>query len=241
LSNLEVLLRDLVIANRILANEGIVDVLGHVSVRHPENPERFFLACKRSPELIVYKDLIEYDLDCKPVTDMKGRSQYSEVPIHGAIYAARPEVGSVVHSHAQDVIPFGLVKSVPLRPVVLNAASLGGKVPVWDKRDTFGDMNLMVTKLPEGRDLAKSITHSTSVLMRGHGSVSVGPSVYEAVYTAINLKINAKLQAAALALGEVTYMSDGEIAATIKYTGGTHGRDSRAWEYWKQRAGADSL
>ena len=80
-------------------------MLGHVRVRHPENPERFFLACKRSPELIVYDDLIEYDLDCKPVVALNGRSQYSEVPIHGAIYAARPEVDSVVHSHAHDVIP----------------------------------------------------------------------------------------------------------------------------------------
>jgi ribulose-5-phosphate 4-epimerase/fuculose-1-phosphate aldolase len=240
LSNLEVLLRDLVIANRILANEGIVDVLGHVSVRHPDNPERFFLACKRSPELIVYDDLIEYDLNCKPI-NLNGRTQYSEVPIHGAIYAARPDVASVVHSHAHDVIPFGVVKSVPLQPVVLNAASLGGKVPVWDKRDVFGHGNLLVTKLAEGQDLAKSISTSTSVLMRGHGSVSIGPSVYEAVYTAINLKTNAKLQAAAIALGEVTYMSDGEIAETLKHTGGTHGRDSRAWEYWKRRADAEAL
>jgi HCOMODA/2-hydroxy-3-carboxy-muconic semialdehyde decarboxylase len=239
-SDLEILLRDLVVANRILANEGIVDALGHVSVRHPGNPDRFFLACKRSPELIVYEDLIEYNLDCTPV-DLKGRSQYSEVPIHGAIYAARSDVHGVVHSHAHDVIPFGVVKSVPLRPMVLFAASLGGKVPVWDKRDMFGDCSMLVTKFAEGQDLAKSIPTGTSVLMRGHGSVSVGPDLYEAVYTAINLKANAKLQAAALALGEVTYMSDGEIAETMKYTAGSHGRDSRAWEYWKQRAKVEHL
>lgn len=238
--DLKTLLRDLVVANRILANEGLVDALGHVSVRHPENPDRFFLACKRSPELITFDDLIEYDLDCNPL-DLGGRSQYSERPIHGAIYAARPDVHAVVHSHAHDVIPFSVVKNVPLQPMVLFAASLGGQVPVWDKRENFGETNMLVTKIAEGHDLARFLGPQRSLLMRGHGFVSVGPSLYEAVYTAINLKSNAKLQAAALALGEVIYLSNKEIAETLKYTDNTHGRDSRAWEYWKRRSGAEGL
>lgn len=240
MDDLETLLRDLVIANRILAHEGIVDALGHVSIRHPHNPNRFFLACQRSPELITLDDLIEYDLECNPV-DLKGRPQYSERPIHGAIYEARPDVNAVVHSHAHEIIPFGLVKEVPLRPVVIFAASLGTTVPVWDMRDSFGETNMLVTKMVQGRDFAKALGPHRTSLMRGHGCVAVGPNVYEAVYTVINMKSNAKLQSEALALGNVIYMTPQEIVETLKYTDNTHGPKSRPWEYWKRRCGAENL
>ena len=53
------ILRELVIANRILAHEGVVDAYGHISVRHPERADRFFLSCSRSPELVTLDDIIE--------------------------------------------------------------------------------------------------------------------------------------------------------------------------------------
>src|SRR5579875_3839761 len=107
MSDLDSMLRDLVIANRILAHEGVVDAFGHVSIRHPERPDRFFLSCSRSPELVVREDLMEFDLECRPL-DQRGRTMYSERPIHGALYEARPDVQAVVHNHAYEVIPFGI-------------------------------------------------------------------------------------------------------------------------------------
>jgi ribulose-5-phosphate 4-epimerase/fuculose-1-phosphate aldolase len=94
MAGLQELLEDLVIANRILAHEGVVDGFGHVSLRHPERPDRFFMSRSRSPELVTREDIMEFDLDCNPI-DQRGRVMYGERPIHGAIYRARPDVGSV--------------------------------------------------------------------------------------------------------------------------------------------------
>jgi HCOMODA/2-hydroxy-3-carboxy-muconic semialdehyde decarboxylase len=132
LSAVDDCLRDLIVANRILANEQVLDAYGHVSVRHPERPDRFFLSCSRAPELVVRDDLMEYDLDCNPI-DQQGRMMVAERPIHGAVYATRPDVMAVVHNHAHELIPFS-VTEVKLRPLFHMAASLGPEVPVWDIR-----------------------------------------------------------------------------------------------------------
>jgi ribulose-5-phosphate 4-epimerase/fuculose-1-phosphate aldolase len=238
MNELESLLRDLVIANRILAHEGVVDAFGHISVRHPARSDRFFLACSRSPELITRDDLIEYDLDCNPVEDLRGRSQYAERPIHGALYQARPDVLSVVHNHADEVIPFSVNTVTSLRPIVHTAACIGPEVPVWDIRQKFGDTNLLVTKMEQGHDLARKLGSGSAALMRGHGCVVAADSLYEAVHTAVYLRVNAKLLSEALRLGGTVYLSEGEIAEMVKLV---HGPKSRGWEYWSRRCGADAL
>src|SRR4051794_12872650 len=160
-------LRDLVIANRILAREGVVDAYGHISVRHPEHSDRFFLSVSRSPELVTLDDIIEYDLDCNPI-DLCGRTQYTERPIHGAIYRKRPDVFSGVHNHACEVILFAVAQSVKLRPLLHTAAGIGAEIPVWDIRRKFGDTNLLVTTITHGDDLADGLGPNRVVLMRGH-------------------------------------------------------------------------
>jgi ribulose-5-phosphate 4-epimerase/fuculose-1-phosphate aldolase len=233
MSDLSGLLHDLVIANRILAHEGVVDAYGHVSFRHPERPDRFFLSGSRSPERVSLDELIEYDLDCQPI-DQRGRAMYSERPIHGAIYQARPDINSVIHNHAHEVIPFGVSKTVKLRPILHVAAGIGREIPVWDIRDKFGDTNLLVTKMEQGHDLAAALGARSAVLMRGHGCAVAGVSLYEAVHKSVYLKVNAKLQAEAMRFGEITYLSDGEIAEMSKFP---HDGKSRAWEYWAERSG----
>lgn len=225
-------LRDLVTANRILAHEQVVDAYGHISVRHPDRPDRFFLSCSRSPELVSPDDIIEYDLDCNPI-ELKGRSQYTERPIHGGIYKARPDVQSVIHNHAYEIIPFTVTKGVRLRPLLHTSAGLGANIPVWDIRQKFGDTNLLVTTAAQGADLATALGPNRVVLMRGHGSAVSGASIQDAVHTAYYLKVNAQLQERAMRMGgEVIYLTDGEIAEMQKQTGHT-----RAWEYWTRRAG----
>ena len=226
-------LRDLVIANRILAHEGVVDAYGHISVRHPERPDRFFLSGSRSPELVTLDDIIEYDLDCNPI-DLRGRTQYTERPIHGGIYRRRPDVMSVVHNHAYEVIPFTVAQSVRLRPLLHLAAGIGAEIPVWDIRDRFGDTNLLVTSLPQGNDLAEGLGANRVVLMRGHGAAVAGTSIQDTVHTSVHLKINARIQAEALRMGgDIVYLSDGEIAEMRRTSAG----HARAWEYWTRRAG----
>ncbi|HUB95441.1 MAG TPA: class II aldolase/adducin family protein [Stellaceae bacterium] len=225
-------LRDLVTANRILAHEEVVDAYGHISVRHPERPDRFFLSGSRSPELVSLDDIIEYDLDCNPM-DQRGRVQYTERPIHGGIFRARPDVMSVIHNHAYELIPFTVARKATLKPLLHTSAGIGAEIPVWDIRAKFGDTNLLVTTLAQGKDLADRLASNRVVLMRGHGSAVTGGSIQDAVHTAVYLKVNAKLQAEAMRFGgEITYLSEGEIAEMQKVS-----RHDRAWEYWARRAG----
>src|SRR5262245_44830363 len=168
MSDLQTMLKDLVVANRILAHQNVVDAYGHVSMRHPDRPDRFFLSCSRSPELVTAEDILEFDLDCNPI-DQRGRDIYIERPIHGAIYQTRPDVNSVIHNHSHDVIPFSISKSVALRPVAHIGAAIGASVPIWDIRAQFGDTNLLVTTMAQGRDLARALGKGPVVLMRGHG------------------------------------------------------------------------
>ena len=235
MTDLDALARELVTANHILAREGVTDALGHISVRHPDRPDRFFLSCSRSPELVKLDDIMEYDLDCNPI-DQGGRTMYFERPIHGAIYQARPDVVSVVHNHAYEVIPFGLTRR-PLRPCVHPAAGIGAHVPVWDSRTSFGDTNLLITDMEKGKDLARGMGESNSVLMRGHGCVVVGGGIRQAVLNAVYFKINASLVLQCLQIGDdITYLSDGEIELTRKIVYADNSV-TRMWDYWSRRCG----
>lgn len=224
---------ELVTANRILAREGVVDAFGHVSIRHPARPERFCVSRARAPECIEAGDIMEFTLDGQPV-DAGGRKPYAERFIHAGIYEARPDVHAVVHNHSPAVIPFG-VTGTPLRPVMHMCASMGTEVPVWDSRTRFGDTNLLVTALPMARDLAATLGSGSVALMRGHGCVVAGGSLREAVFISVYLELNAALQMRAAALGEITFLSDGEVRAILATRSSF--TFERAWEYWCQRAG----
>src|SRR3989442_8186012 len=176
---LEKALRDVVIANRILAHEGVVDAYGHVSVRHPLDPARYLLSRSRAPELVERGDIVEFDLEGKSVGG-DTRAPYLERFIHGAIYEARPDVQAVVHAHAEAVLPF-TISATPLRPVVHMASFIGARIPVWDIRDNFGDTNLLVVNMAQGRDLARGLGGERVVLMPGHGVSAAGGSPPEAV------------------------------------------------------------
>lgn len=226
-------LEELVTANRILAREGVVDGFGHVSVRHPEHPDRYILSRARAPECIDVEDFIEFQLDGTPL-DLNGRQPYAERAIHGALYEARPDVMAVVHNHSPTVIPFG-VTGTALRPLLHMCASMGTHIPLWDSRTAFGDTNLLVTTMPMGRDLAAALGPHPVALMRGHGCVVVGPSLRDVVFNSVYLELNADLQLKANSLGPITFLSDGEVAEILRTRGAfTY---ERAWERWCRRAG----
>ena len=228
--------RKLVAANRILANEGVVDAFGHVSVRDPRDAKRFVLSRSRSPALVELGDLMEFTQDGAPV-DARGRTPYGERMIHAAIYAARPDVQSVVHHHAYGVLPFTITQE-PLRPVVHTASVIGAMIPVWDIRTKFGDTDMLVRTIEQGRDLAAALADNTCALLRGHGAVVVGASIERAVLTAIYLQVNAEVLQAALPLGLPEPLTAGEIARSSEAQFSPLALD-RSWEYFCQRAGVD--
>ncbi|MEO7242068.1 MAG: class II aldolase/adducin family protein [Variovorax sp.] len=228
--------RELVAANRILAREDVVDAYGHVSGRHPHDQSRYFLSCSRSPALVVEDDLMEFTLDGTAI-DGQGRTPYGERFIHGAIFESRPEMHSVVHNHSHAVIPFSIT-GVKLRPVVHVAGVIGEVIPVWDIRDEFGDTNMLVRTMEQGRSMAKVGARCSCMLLRGHGAVVAGESIKIAVMRAVYLQVNAKLQAEAMKFGEYKALSPGEIKETNEMQFSSLSLD-RAWQYFCTRAGVD--
>jgi ribulose-5-phosphate 4-epimerase/fuculose-1-phosphate aldolase len=228
-------MRDLVIGNRILAHQNVVDGYGHISVRHPANPERFLLSRSRAPELVVEGDIMEFTLDGRVVGDDR-RPPYLERFIHGALYEARPDVNSVVHSHAEETLAFGIA-GVAMRPVIHLARSMGPHVPIWDISEKFGDnTDLLVTNVDHGRDLAARLGSASVALMRGHGFAAVGASIVDAVRLSVYLPVNARVLETAMRFGSFKALAAGEIAGSSGFDPGLPAY-WRAWEYWARRAG----
>jgi ribulose-5-phosphate 4-epimerase/fuculose-1-phosphate aldolase len=224
--------RDLAIANRIVANEGVLDAFGHVSMRHPDNPSRYFLSRSRSPELVEAADLVEYDLDSNPVRD-PGTGQYSERVIHGEIYKARPDVMAVCHHHSPAFMPL-LATGTDYVPIFHLGAVGGIKPPFWDQQDEFGDTNMLVVKPAEGASLARALGKHDMVLMRRHGVTAVGASVKLCVFRSVFSAKNAEFQVRAMSIGKISSLSPGETELAGGITGKTTGLE-RSWEYWLMR------
>jgi ribulose-5-phosphate 4-epimerase/fuculose-1-phosphate aldolase len=224
-------IEELVTANRILANEGVLDAYGHVSIRDPAHPNHYFLARSMPPSLVTSADIVEYDLDSKPV-GANPPAGYQERFIHGEIYRKRPDVMAIVHCHAPEVIPFS-ASSVPLRPISHMAAFLGEGVPVFEIRKT-GGMTDMLIKTPElGKALAETLGQKPAALMRGHGAVVVAETLHAVVGRAYYMNMDAKLQEQAILLGgKVTYLEGEEARKTAPQDG-----FERAWAFWKQKVG----
>jgi ribulose-5-phosphate 4-epimerase/fuculose-1-phosphate aldolase len=225
------LLEDMVIGSRILADFGVLDGFGHVSARHPTNPNRFLMSRSLAPALVTGDDIMEFDLDGNAL-DARGRSVFLERFIHAEIYRVRPDVMSVVHTHSPGVIPFSVSK-VPMQAMYHNPSFLAAGVPVWDIRKDFGETNMLVSNSAIGKSLAQALGDRPVVLMRGHGDVAVGPSVKMAVFRAYYTDVNAKLQSQAIALGgEVNYLTPGEGEKADKTNFAVI---DRIWNLWKLR------
>jgi HCOMODA/2-hydroxy-3-carboxy-muconic semialdehyde decarboxylase len=234
------LIEDVVAANRILAAENVVDAFGHVSARHPENPDHYLIARALPPELITAEDIMEIALDGE-VVGGDTRKPYLERYIHGAIYEARPEVKAVVHSHSRSVIPYS-VTDEKLRPIVHSCATIGCDIPVWDAQTAFGDTNLLISNMAMGQDFAKILGQNNTALMRGHGCTVIGRSVREAVYTAVYLEVNAGLQMQASRFPPVKFLSEGEVKIICERLANAKPNEGydRAWEYWCRHAGIEA-
>jgi ribulose-5-phosphate 4-epimerase/fuculose-1-phosphate aldolase len=238
MDDLERSIGDLVIANRILAHEDVVDAYGHVSIRHPQKPDRYLLSRSLSPELVTREDILEFMLDGTPVGD--ARPPYLERFIHGAIYEARPDVNAVVHSHAEDILPFSISRS-QMCCVAHVASDMGDRVPVWDIADQFGDAtNLLVVNMAQGRDMARALGDCSVVLMRGHGFSAAADGLLKLVRLSVYLPRNARILMAAMRMGEFKALSENEIRTRNNFRAGSP-EMQRAWEYWARRAGCGEL
>jgi ribulose-5-phosphate 4-epimerase/fuculose-1-phosphate aldolase len=221
------LIEDLVAASRILAQHGVLDAWGHVSMRHPKNPQRYLLSRARAPALVTAADIMEFDIDSNPV-DQQGRRMFLERFIHGEAYRARPDVNAVVHSHSPTVIPF-TVTDEPLKAVSHIASFLAGGCPCFEIRDVGLTQGLLVTNNKQGAALAKVLGNRPVALMRGHGNLVVASDIPRAVHRALYTEVNARQLATALSFNR-----------PIKYVEPDEAQDPArlgdSWEVWKAQA-----
>jgi ribulose-5-phosphate 4-epimerase/fuculose-1-phosphate aldolase len=228
------LIEDLVISYRTLAEEGVIDAYGHVSVRSDKNSSRYLMARQLAPELVTEDDILEFDLDSKPV-DPRDRKFYNERFIHGEIYKARPDVMAVVHNHAPAVVPFSCISRATLKPIFHMSAFIGLGVPNWDIRDAQKGSDMLVRTPKLGESLAKKLGKYPAVLMRGHGSTTVGENLQRAVGRSVYLELNARMQFQAIVLagprGKINFMDSKEVAANVSWQ-----NYDRSWNLWRTRA-----
>ncbi|MEY2685088.1 MAG: hypothetical protein RJA09_2232 [Pseudomonadota bacterium] len=226
------LVDDLVVANHILVNEGVLDGFGHISVRHDQDPNRFLIARSMAPGLVTAGDIVVCDLD-GVVHDTRGRKTYVERFIHSEIYRARPDVVAVIHSHSPAIIPFG-VTGARLRPICHMSGFLGAQVPVFEIRHAAGDgTDMLIRNQTLGQALAAELGGSAVALMRGHGNVVVGSSIQQVVFRAIYTEGNARLQSEAMRMGEINFLTPQEAQAASDMN---DEHLDRPWQVWKQRA-----
>jgi HCOMODA/2-hydroxy-3-carboxy-muconic semialdehyde decarboxylase len=229
--------RDLVIANRILAQYGIFDEYGHISARHPHDPARFLMARACTAISVVPEDIVEFTLESEPVA-AEHRPLCSERFAHGAIYKSRPDIRAVVCAGSEDVQPFGIVR-IPFRAVIGPVGDMGSQVPVWDVADKFGDeTDLSVSTLERGRDLARCLGAHRVVLTRGTGFVATGRTLNDAVRLSVYIPKNARALAASLAFGGIRSLSEGESLARLALDPESNAM-RRGWEYWAREAGCE--
>jgi HCOMODA/2-hydroxy-3-carboxy-muconic semialdehyde decarboxylase len=224
---------DLVAAYRILAEHGVIDAYGHVSVRSESDPKRYLLARSIAPELVTAEDIMEYDLNSNPL-DPRGRESVRERFIHGEIYKARPDVNAVVHNHSPSVVPFSVTR-VAMKPIFHMAAFVGKGVPNFEIRKAQKGTDLLVKTPYLGQALAKTLGKSPAALMRGHGSVTVGETLPRAVGRSIYLEMSARMQLQAMAIagprGKIATLDDAEVQASVP------AQDyNRAWPMWRAKA-----
>jgi ribulose-5-phosphate 4-epimerase/fuculose-1-phosphate aldolase len=229
--------RDLAIANRIIALEGVLDAFGHVSLRHPSDPGRYLLSRTRAPELIEADDIMEYTLDSQPVVEPKAR-MYGERVIHGCVFDARADVNAVCHHHAAAVMPYCLA-GVPLVPVYHQGAVMGDvAAPFWDSRDEFGETNQMVITPEEGRSHARALGAHWIVLLRRHGATVVGRNLKEMVFRSVYSARNAEFQTLGMAAGKVDPLTPKEARLAGERNLQPNAVE-RAWEFWVNRLERD--
>jgi ribulose-5-phosphate 4-epimerase/fuculose-1-phosphate aldolase len=220
---------ELVTANHILFDRGIVDGFGHVSVRHPLRADRFLLSRNRAPALVTAEDILTFDLD-GDIADGKNEPTYLERFIHGEIYRMRPDVFAVVHSHAVSILPFTVVTTAPLCPICHMSGFIKRGTPVFEIRVHAGEGSDLLISTPElGRNLATALGNHALVLMRGHGMTVVGATLRQAVFRSVYAEVNARIQTTAGAMGDVTFLTEKEADAADA-TGTT--AINRAWEFW---------
>ncbi|KAI9717844.1 MAG: hypothetical protein M1828_007083 [Chrysothrix sp. TS-e1954] len=255
-------LSSLITAFHILHKHTLLDAYGHISLRDPTDPTRFFCSSLpanliSSPSDLDHWNVADGTAVRKPAagtTSNTRPSQYSEHWIHACILDRYPEVNSVVHSHHPAMVAASLQKGdYRARAVWHMAGFIGSGCPVFDPANYYPSSgssstkrNLLISSKPLGSALAKSfclnpqpfdrLPDEAVVLLRGHGFVTWGGCLEDAVYRAIYSVKNVEVQFQALQL------QAGNKPSGLVHLGAEESEDCssgfnegrrRAWPSWR--------
>ncbi len=221
---------DLAKASRILAQHEIVDAFGHISCRHPSQPDRFLMSRSMAPALVTPDDIVEIDLDGNLVSQT-GSLMFLERFIHSEIYRSQPDIGSVVHSHAPAVLPYTVVAETPVRPICHLCGFLEGVGAPFDVSGQLGHASdQLISNRELGRQFALHMGSGRVGLIRAHGFTAVSETLEMCVFRAIYTVRNCQIDGAARMLGTPKYLSAADAVA-CEVT--THKVACRAWELWQ--------
>src|SRR5487761_1892415 len=198
--------REVAIGNRVLSHIGLADgitlSLGHVSLRVPDNPDRFIVkgrgyAVDALPAMKA-ADMIVCDLDGNMVEGPPGGTQCYEVKIHSAIFKNNPEIKSVVHVHPRYTVLMSVLQQ-ELVPMCQEGSNLvESPIPVWPH-------SRLVSTDEDGEGLSATIGESPVALLIGHGAVATGASISQSIANVYTLEEQAKMNYMALVAMGVDY------------------------------------
>ena len=205
----------------VLHKVGLLDGFGHLSARLPGN--RFLCIPKMPPGKAKVKDLLTLNVDGRTIRGQ--RQPPAEWPIHAAIYVRRPDVGAILHYHAESAIVLSLVGQ-PVRAVANCGVFFGKGTPLFDSP-------ALITTLELGRQVAETLGDQCAVLLRGHGAVLVADSPERVLWLGVNLDKTARIQILASALGSMKAHSDEETAAIVAVEAGANALEGRFLEFYR--------
>lgn len=224
----EALIEDLVSATRIMINEGVLDVFGHVAFRDPARADVFWMGLAGAPARIAAGDVQPFDMETGAPLIATDAELFSERCMYAALFRARPDLQAACHHHSDALMPYCLGARV-LGAISPTGGWMGAQVPLWDSRDQFGDTSLLVTEMAQAEDLAAAMGEGTIVLMRGHGTMVAGFDLRDMTYRTVHACREARCDTAARGLGDVTVLSPGEITRCRQIGPPAI---ARAWSHW---------
>lgn len=222
------LIEDLVTATRIMINEKVLDVFGHVAFRDPDRKDVFWMGLAGAPARIATADVQPFDMESGAPLIPTEAELFSERCMYAALFRARPDLQAACHHHAEALMPYCL-GAQPLGAISQTGGWMGARVPLWDSRNRFGDTSLLVTEMVQAEDLAGAMGGGTIVLMRGHGTMVAGFDLRDMTYRTVHACREARCDSAARVLGNVTVLSPGEIERCGKIAPPAI---ARAWAHW---------
>ncbi|MDW8003017.1 MAG: class II aldolase/adducin family protein [Deltaproteobacteria bacterium] len=226
------LIHELVLANRILSNEGVLDGLGHVSVRNPDKKTSFLMARAIPPVSVTERDIMELDFEGNVIGGSDGKP-VSERFLHASIYKKRDDVNAVFHGHHPSMILLSLLGK-KLKPVCHLGTFLYQGVPVF--KDFEKGSGMLIDSRDVGEKLANALNRKRAILLWAHGYVVVAENLKRVVAQAIYAVVNAEIQIRLLTFGKnIRGISTSLARETMEKGLFAESPLSRVWDHWVHR------